>query len=191
MNQLVISCSLSPTSHSALMANRLVNELREVGDETELVDLRDVSLPFCDGNADYDDTNVAMLSAKIEAAHAVALAMPIYNYDVGGAARNLIAMTGSSWKEQIVGLLGAAGGRSSYMSLMPIGNSLMLDFRCIILPRFVYATRQSFGNGKLINAAIQERLARLAGDMHHFASCLSQLNDSPENSSQKCTKGSR
>lgn len=174
MKQLVISCSLSPTSHSALLARRLVDLLSERDEEAELIDLRYLELPFCDGGACYRNANVEMLSEKIESAGAIALAVPIYNYDVGGAARNLIALTGSAWDDQIVGLMGAAGGQRSYMSLVPFANSLMLDFRCIIIPRYVYASRQSFDNGRISDPAIDDRLAGLAHDLHRFAIGLKQ-----------------
>ncbi len=175
MKVLVISCSLSPASHSAVMARHLADDLLELGADAELIDLRNLPLPLCDGDAAYADPNVALLSAKIDQASAVALAVPIYNYDVGGAARNLIAMTGSAWNEKVVGLIGAAGGQRSYMSLLPLANSLMLDFRCVILPRFVYASRQSFADGQLRDPAIRERLARLARELHQFAGALGPI----------------
>ncbi len=53
----------------------------------------------------------------------------------------------------------------------------MLDFRCVIIPRFVYATRQAFNGGQLVNSSIQERLARLARDMHRFSVALRQHRD--------------
>lgn len=169
MKQLVISCSLSPASHSAQMAERLVTLLGEHGDEVEFIDLRDLPLPFCDAGVCYKDANAAMVTSKIEQADAVALAVPIYNYDVGGAARNLVALTGSAWNDQIVGLICAAGGQRSYMSIMPLANSLMLDFRCVIIPRYVYASRPSFPNGRLDDPTVEDRLSRLAYDLHHFA----------------------
>lgn len=172
MKQLVIACSLSPTSRSAVLAGLLTEALVELGEEAELVDLREVPLPFCDAGQSYSDANVGMLSEKIAAAHAVSLAVPVYNYDVGGAARNLIALTGSAWNDKIVGLLGAAGGERSYMSLMPVANSLMLDFRSVIVPRYVYASRGSFDEGRLVDEKIRERLAGLAADLKRFATAL-------------------
>lgn len=172
MKLLVISCSLSPASRSALMAERLGEAARELGIEAELVDLRQVTLPFCDGDATYGDANVQKLAATISQSDAVALAVPIYNYDVGGAARNLIAMTGSAWNNKVVGFVAAAGGQGSYMSVMPVANSLMLDFRCVIVPRYVYASRGSFENGRLSDPAVEERLLRLARDLQRFSAAL-------------------
>ena len=72
------------------------------------------------------------------------MAAPVYNYDVSASAKNMIELTGSAWEDKIVGFLCAAGGMSSYMSVMAYANSLMLDFRCVVIPRFVFATGDAF-----------------------------------------------
>ena len=45
------------------------------------------------------------------------------------------------------------------MAIMPLANSLMLDFRCLIVPRFVYATKAAFSDGDLADPPITARLA--------------------------------
>jgi FMN reductase len=44
---------------------------------------------------------------------------------------------------------------------MPLANSLMLDFRCVIVPRFVYATGAAFTDSRLSDPKIAERVAEL------------------------------
>ena len=39
----------------------------------------------------------------------------------------------------------------------------MLDFRSIILPRFVYATGSDFAGGQITNGDVRKRLEQLAG----------------------------
>ena len=58
----------------------------------------------------------------------------------------------------------AAGGQGSYMSAMGLANSLMLDFRCLIVPRFIYATGESFEGEQLADESIQERVQILVED---------------------------
>ena len=128
----------------------------------EHLDLREFPLPLCDGEAAYSDPNVDKLSAKITAARVILLAVPIYNYDANAAAKNLVELTGSAWEDKIVGFACAAGGHSSYMSVMSLANSLMLDFRCVILPRFVYATGDDFTDGQLTSKKLAQRLHQLA-----------------------------
>ncbi len=114
----------------------------------------------------------AKLNASIEAADAILVATPVYNYDVSAAAKNMVELTGSSWENKIVGFLCAAGGMSSYMSVMAFANSLMLDFRCVILPRFVYATGDSFEDDELKDKKVAKRIEELADELIRFGKAL-------------------
>ena len=100
------------------------------------------------------------------------LSVPIYNYDANAAAKNLIELTGKSWEDKVVGFLCAAGGHSSYMSIMSLANSLMLDFRCIVLPRFVYATGESFEGENLTDPEIEKRIQELTSQLIKIALSL-------------------
>jgi NAD(P)H-dependent FMN reductase len=154
---LIVSASLRSGSLSRLLGQALAEEL-----QGEHLDLREYPLPLCDGESAYSDPNVEKLSTKIAAARVILLAVPIYNYDANAAVKNLVELTGSSWEEKIVGFACAAGGQASYMSVMGLANSLMLDFRCIILPRFIYATGNDFAQGKISSAEIKMRIKQLA-----------------------------
>lgn len=176
MRQLIISCSLSPTSRSAIMAERLRDAFSTRVDEVELIDLRTLALPFCDAAECYAHPNVAALQKAIDTASSVTIATPIYNYGTGGATRNVIALTGKVWTQKVVGFLCAAGGDSSYMSVMSLANSLMLDFRCLIVPRFVYASGGAFQDNRLTDPAVEERIEQFAGELHRVASALSSID---------------
>jgi NAD(P)H-dependent FMN reductase len=145
---LIISASLRSESLSRVMAEALRAAYQKLGVAHQVVDLREYVLPLCDGEAAYGHPHVTTLSALIEGARVVVIATPIYNYDANATAKNLVELTGSSWENKIVGFLCAAGGSSSYMSIMGLANSLMLDFRCLIIPRFVYAKGEDFGEKK-------------------------------------------
>ncbi len=136
---LVLSASLRGASLSRRMAEALLEAYARLGAAVTLVDLREYVLPLCDGEAAYAHPHVATLSALVERARVIILATPIYNFDANATAKNLLELTGSAWEDKTVGFLCAAGGVSSYMSIMGLANSLMLDFRCLIIPRFVYA----------------------------------------------------
>ncbi|QDT16817.1 NADPH-dependent FMN reductase [Alienimonas californiensis] len=142
---LVVSASLSPTSRSRLLAEACAARLTERGETVELLDLRTDPLPMCDGAAAYGHPNAVRAAQLVAEAQAVLFASPVYNYDVNAAAKNLVELTGRAWTGKTVGLLLAAGGHGSYMSALGLANSLMLDFRCLIIPRFVYALGEAFG----------------------------------------------
>ncbi|MFQ3582478.1 MAG: NADPH-dependent FMN reductase [Chloracidobacterium sp.] len=162
MEYLVLATSLRSGSHSRIMAQRLVQSYAQRGARAALVDLRDYPLPLCDGESAGEHPQVASLEALIAKARVVTLAVPIYNYDVNAAAKNLIELTGQAWEDKIVAFLCAAGGQSSYMSVLGLANSLMLDFRAVIVPRFVYATYADFADGKLTSPKVETRIEQLA-----------------------------
>jgi len=84
----------------------------------------------------------------------------------------MIELTGSAWENKIVGFLCAAGGTASYMSVMAYANSLMLDFRSVIIPRFVYATSDAFEGEKLKDAKIGKRIEEAADELVRFTKAL-------------------
>ena len=167
MDIIVISCSLHPKSRSFILAQQVVADLAEQGIEVPLFDLREYDLPFCDATEAYEAKDSQIMIKAIEEATAVLLAVPIYNYDVNAAAKNLLEIGLRAWNNKVVGFLCAAGGRASYMSPMILANSLMLDFRCLIVPRFVYTTGDDFGDDReptmyIANEKIKVRVRELA-----------------------------
>jgi len=159
---LIISTSLRTASLSRIMAESLREAYTKLGATTALVDLREFVLPLCDGEAAYDHPHVTTLTKLIESARVIVVAVPIYNFDVNAAAKNLVELTGNAWENKIVGFLCAAGGGSSYMSIMGLANSLMLDFRALIIPRFVYAKGDDFAEKKHPHADLATRIEQLA-----------------------------
>ncbi len=129
----VVSASLREASLSRALANELVAYYRESKLNSQLLDLRQVELPFCDADTAYEHPNVETCQALLNSARVIIVATPIYNFDVNAAAKNLVELTGDAWENKVVGFLCAAGGASSYMSVMGLANSLMLDFRSVII----------------------------------------------------------
>jgi len=155
---LVISCSLNKNSKSKIMAKHAYNLYCK---DAKFIDLQKLDLPFCDGNDCYDDPRVKEINQMIKEAKSIILAAPVYNYDLNAAAKNLMELTGRSWTNKIVGFICAAGGKGSYMSVTSYMNSLMLDFRCIIIPRFVYTDGSGFDESYNIQAPVKERIEEL------------------------------
>lgn len=169
---LVISASLRKDSNSRILAQEAKLLLEKDGEEVTLLDLRDHPLPLCDGGAAYGHPSVALIGGLLAKASAVLVATPIYNYDANAAVKNLVELTGDGWEDKPVGFLCAAGGMSSYMSIMSLANCLMLDFRSVIVPRFVYATARDFAEGGIAGPELSERVADLARETARFGRLL-------------------
>ena len=172
---LVISSSLHPTSRSRILANACIANLKTAGVSNELFDLAQTKLPPCDGASAYGDPNVQTLGKLIENADAILIASPVYNYDVNAAIKNAVELTGKAWTGKIVGMMLAAGGQGSYMSAMGLANSLMLDFRCLIVPRFIYATGESFEGDFLADEIIESRVDTLVEETLRLTNGLASL----------------
>ena len=172
MNLIIISCSLNAQSRSSTLAQFAYEQLRNSGHEIEHVDLADWDLPICDGDTCYSYEQVINLGEKIDKALGLLIATPIYNYDVSAATKNLLELTGNAWNEKIVGFMCAAGGGTSYMSVMPFANSLMLDYRCTIIPRFVFATSEAFTDEKIQNPEIIRRIKELTENLLRYSLAL-------------------
>lgn len=176
MEILVLSTSLNPGSRSAILARYAFDQLQERGESIAWVDLRELPLPLCDGGAAYGDANVATLAEKIKTADLVLVGTPIYNYDVNAAFKNAVELTGpDAWEGKVAGFLCAAGGQGSYMSLLGIANSLMLDFRTTIVPRFIYATGKDFRGDEIANSEVEERINRLLEESTAMARALHEV----------------
>ena len=169
---LVISTSSNPDSKSRHLGRVAFAHLQRKRVDCAWIDISQMDLPLCDGGKCYGMPGSKKLSAAIEGADGILVAAPVYNYDVAAAAKNMIELTGSAWQDKIVGFLCAAGGTASYMSVMAYANSLMLDFRCVIIPRFVFATADAFDGDNIADKKVTVRVEQLANDLVRFTEAL-------------------
>jgi len=169
---LVVSTSGNPDSNSRRMGRLAFRHLEKTKVECTWLDISELDLPLCDADACYTQPGSQKVSKAIEAADGILVATPVYNYDVSAAAKNLVELTGSAWEDKVVGFLCAAGGMNSYMSVMAFANSLMLDFRSVIIPRFVYATGRAFEGDDLKDKEVGERIAEVADELVRFTKAL-------------------
>ena len=164
-NYLVLSTSGNRDSNSRRMAQIAFDWLKKAKLNCQWLDISKLDLPLCDADACYTHPAAQNLTAAVEKADGIIVATPVYNYDVAAAAKNMVELTGSAWEDKVVGFLCAAGAMGSYMSVMSFANSLMLDFRCLIIPRFVYATGDSFDGDKLTDSTVAKRIEQVVAEL--------------------------
>ena len=172
MSTLVLSTNLNPGSGTMAMATHLAAAVKAAGHDADLMDLSQHPMPFCDGYSCYQDQRVKPLADRVRAASGVLVATPIYNYTINAALKNFIELTGDAWDDKVVGFACSAGGAMSYMAVMSCANWLMLDYRCVIVPRFVYATKTAFTNRQLTDEEVKRRLDELAATHTRMTSAL-------------------
>jgi FMN reductase len=169
---LVVSTSGNPDSNSRRMGRAAFVHLQKRKVDCTWIDISELNLPLCDADKCYLNPAAQKLNEAVETADGILIAAPVYNYDVAAAAKNMIELTGSAWEEKVVGFLCSAGGTSSYMAVMAYANSLMLDFRTVIIPRFVYATGDAFKGEEIVDKKVLTRIEQAADELVRFTEAL-------------------
>ena len=154
------------------MANYLKQSFKN--EELDFFDLQENPLPMCDGDECYDLPEVIDFRNRIDKANGIIMAIPIYNFNVSSGAKNIVELGGKKLYDKNFGFLCAAGGKNSYMSVMGLANSLMIDYRCYIIPKFVYALKKDFDEISVTNTDIKERIKELGNDMIRITKALSR-----------------
>ena len=170
----IISTSLNPTSKSRILATHVKRYLEQQGSEVDFIDLREFPLPLCDGESAYEDPNVDRLKERIAKHHGLVFATPIYNYSANAVTKNLLELVGHAFDNKVVGVVAAAGGKLSYMSPLSLINSLMLDFRSIVIPRYVYATSDAFSDDAISDPEIAKRTNEFSQSLIEISSAVYQ-----------------
>jgi FMN reductase len=165
MKVLVVSASLNPDSRSRRLARIAFEDASAMPDtQVEWLDLRELDMQFCDARprTEYNaDTRRAIRA--ITEAERILFAFPVYNWTCNAAAKNLVELGGNGFEGKRVGLMAAAGGKSSYMAPQTLAQSLILDFRSIVVPRYVYATGADFNDAGNLSAELRSRVKELVG----------------------------
>ena len=177
----ILSCSLDPQSRSRRIAREAERLLQERRSEVEFIDLQDLELPAFENLNCYEHPSYDRLYHAIRRADGVLLAVPIYNWSVGGAAKSLIELTGatgtggrkSAWFDQIVTFICSGGLPHSYMAYGSLAMSLMLDFKCVINPYVVYATDRDWHDEAILSDTLAARLRKTVDVKLELSSRLS------------------
>lgn len=163
MSCIVFSSTSNKNSKVDVLANEINSCLEQLDIRSTYINIGQLDLPICDGYTCYKDKKVIELQKVTHQASGFIFCSPVYNYDVNAVCKNLIELCGQSLTDKPVGLALVAGGEKSYMSPLGFINSLMLDFRCLIIPRFIYATNADFTKDNILSSEeIKKRISMLA-----------------------------
>jgi len=123
--------SLRDTSYTRFTVEHALAGANEAGASTELVDLRDYELPFCEGNLDAQDAaeDVLSLREQVQASHGIVLGTPEYHGSYSGVLKNALDLMGfDEFEGKMLGLVGVSGGRmggyGAMNALREVGRAL-------------------------------------------------------------------
>src|SRR5262245_30735401 len=123
--------SIREGSYTPLALALALRGAEEAGADSELIDLRDYQVIFCDGKDDerlYPE-DIFRLRAKVRQAQGVILATPEYHGGYSGVLKNALDLMGfDEFEGKMLGLIGVSGGRAGAIgamnSLREVGRAL-------------------------------------------------------------------
>lgn len=166
MNIVGIGGSLRPDSSSYQALEVAIAKVKALGAETEILDLRTLNLPFCNGGDAYPDyPDVQKLQDTVKQADGLILATPEYHGGVSGVLKNsLDLMSFEHLSDKVTGLISVLGGQPNSNSL----NELRLIMRWVhgwVIPEQI-AIPQSWKafdkQGNLSDDKLSERFDQFA-----------------------------
>jgi FMN reductase len=161
-----IGGSLRADSHTYQALNLALQKVAATGAEVDLLDLRTMNLPFCDGGSDYTDyPDVAKLQRIVTKADGIILATPEYHGSVSGVLKNALdLMSFDELSGKVFGLISVLGGEHNSNSL----NDLRTIVRWVhgwVIPEQIAIAKawQAFGsNGQLKDEKLDQRFDKFA-----------------------------
>ncbi|MGF1590066.1 MAG: NADPH-dependent FMN reductase [Pleurocapsa sp.] len=158
--------SLRADSYSAKALQEAIKRVQALGVEAEILDLREMKLPFCDGGSEYPDyPDVEILRSKVKAADGLILATPEYHGSVSGVLKNALdLMSFEHLSDKVTGLISVLGGQSNSNAL----NTMRIIVRWVhgwVIPEQIAIGQawQAFDTeGKLKDEKLAERFDTFA-----------------------------
>lgn len=158
--------SLRPDSYSAKALTQVIEMVKAQGAETEILDLRSLNLPFCNGGDEYPDyPDVEKLRNAVKSAHGLILATPEYHGSLSGVMKNALdLMSFDHLANKVTGLISVLGGQSNSNAL----NDLRVIIRWVhgfVIPEQVaigQAWKAFDQEGKLVDEKLKERCEQFA-----------------------------
>jgi FMN reductase len=157
----------------------------KVGVETELLDLKELSLPLYDDRKEIESypKSVFTLLDRVRASDGLILASPVYHGTLSGSIKNaldfleLLNKDEPPWLEsKIVGLISVAGGGPGINAI----NSMLYACRALhawVLPTAVAVPGSAFGsNGQLHDPKLRDRLLKLGREVTQYAALFAVDN---------------
>lgn len=165
MKIVALGGSLRSHSYTYYTLEIALARLEAQGIYGELIDLRGLKLPFCNGEGHYPDyPDVEVLRQCIQSATGILIATPEYHGSVSGVLKNALDLLNEEHLAgKVVGLISVLGGIASTNAI----NTLRIICRQMhswVLPEQVIIDHvaENFNTrGHLINLLLQERLNKL------------------------------
>lgn len=161
-----IAGSLRADSYSQQALLVAAERVRALGAEVEVIDLRTLNLPFCDGGDEYPDyPDVEKLRNAVLQVDGIILATPEYHGSVSGVLKNALDLMGfEQFSGKVAGLISVLGGQSNSNALNDL-RTIMRWIHAWTIPEQVaigQAWKAFNAEGELADANLSKRFDAFA-----------------------------
>jgi FMN reductase len=158
--------SLRSDSSSDKALNLAIQKVKALGAEVEIIDLRSLHLPFCDGSKEYPDyPDVAKLCQTVAQADGIILVTPEYHGSLSGVLKNALDLMGfEEFSGKVTGLISVLGGQSNSNALNDL-RTIMRWVHAWTIPEQVaigQAWKAFDEEGNLLDATVAKRFDTFA-----------------------------
>lgn len=161
-----IGGSLRPDSYSQIALSFAGARVEALEAEIEILDLRTMQLPFCNGEDNYSDyPDVEKLRSTVKQADGLILATPEYHGSVSGVLKNALdLMDFEQLDGKVTGLISVLGGQSNNNAL----NDLRVIMRWVhawVIPEQIavgQAWKAFSADGKIMDEKLSQRFDQFA-----------------------------
>ncbi|ELR98630.1 putative flavoprotein [Gloeocapsa sp. PCC 73106] len=161
-----INGSLRNESHSFQALQLASLRVEALGVDVEILDLRQMDLPFCHGGEDYPNyPDVEILRETVKSANGLILVTPEYHGSVSGVIKNALDLMSFEHLEQkVTGLISVLGGQSNNNALNDL-RTIMRWVHAWVIPEQIavgQAWNQFDSEGKLKDEKLSKRFDNFA-----------------------------
>ena len=161
-----IAGSLRPQSYSHLALQAASRRITALGAQMEILDLRQMQLPFCNGEKEYPNyPDVEKLRNAVSRADGLILSTPEYHGSASGVMKNALdLMSFEQLSDKVTGLISVLGGQSNSNTL----NDLRVIMRWVhawVIPEQIAIGQAwtAFGeDGKIVDEKLSQRFDQFA-----------------------------
>jgi FMN reductase len=171
MRVLCLASSLRRESRASALIAVAASAVRDAGHEADVLELRDVAMEFCDGRPlDQYGEGMRTAAARLAAADAYVIGMPVYCYSVPGVLKNFLDVTCKGMHHKPFAVAAVGGGERSFLACAELQKVLTYEVQGRAFAPAFYASDRHF-SGSAISPDSEKILRKVVTDFCDWATC--------------------
>ena len=150
--------------------------------ETEILDLANLSMQFCDGRnyTDYEGDTKHIIDIIIDA-DAVIIGTPVFQASIPAALKNVFdLLPQQALSNKVVGILITAGSSKHYLVAEQQLKPILSFMKAHVVNAYVFIEEKDFYQYEIINENVKIRIKRLVQETHALAQAMQQVQSITE-----------